>query len=191
MNGEKVYADTYSWSFIQFKSITTNKLISCVDEKCTQDYAYIYERMIRTKSFSPRDYDNPKYISYTFEEFKEYAEKIKDIKTDYYYRRKEHFFSSGHYRYRIIFDSITNLWIVEQDEYSYGINEKNDDDFYNRFDFKEVEVNGYWRWDKKVEKRMMPITIETLYEKLKPCYKEIYLANGYLYERECYYGDEK
>lgn len=191
VNGEKVYADTYSWSFIHFKSITANKLISCVDEKCTQDYADIYERMIRTKSFSPRDYDNPKYISYTFEEFKEYAEKIKDIKTDYYYRRKENFFSSGHYRYRIIFDNITNLWIVKQDEYSYGINEKNDDDFYNRFDFKEVEVNGYWRWDKKVEKRMIPITIETLYEKLKPCYKEIYLANGYLYERECYYGDEK
>ena len=35
------------------------------------------------------------------------------------------------------------------------------------------------------------MTIEELFEKLKPCYKEVYLENGYLYERECYYGSEE
>ena len=63
-----------------------------------------------------------------------------------------------------------------------------DNDFYNRFDFVTTEVKGYYSWQTHTQKEISPMTVEVLYEKLKPCYKELYLKNGNLYRRECYYG---
>lgn len=192
VNGEKVTRSTYKWSFEQFKSISKNKFITCVDDKCTSEYSEIYEAMIRKCSFSPRDYDNPKYIPYTFEGFREYAEKKEDrYNCGNYVRYNKSYFSDGHYSYEITCDDKTNLWTVKQCNYSYRLNYKNDDDFFKRFDFEDVEVEGYYSWEKELKKRMIPMTIEVLYQKLKPCYKEIYLENGQLYERKNYYGNEE
>ena len=146
--------------------------------------------MTRRCSFSPRDYDNPKYIPYTFEEFKEYAEKKEDrYNRGRYVSYNASFFSDGHYSYRLYCDDKTNLWTVSQCDYSDRVNYKSDDDFYKRFDFEDVEVEGYYSW--RIKKRMIPMTIEVLYQKLKPCYKEMYLENGKLYGREHYYGNEE
>lgn len=193
VNGEKVYRDTFKWCFEQYRSMSGKKFITCVDDKCTQDYSDIYEAMIRTCSFSPRDIDNLKYIPYTFEEFKKYAEKKEDVYGRNDFRRhNSNFFSDGHYRYKISCDDKANLWTIKQDGNSYRLNYENDEDFYDRFDFKDVEIKGFYSWERaKPMRQIIPMTIETLYEKLKPCYKEIYLQNGYLYERECYYGGEE
>lgn len=185
-NWNKVYKDTYTWRFEQFKSISKNKFIACINEKCILEYPDIYESMIRTYNFSPRDYDNVKYIPYSFDEFKEYAEK-KTLKYDRLIRNNDKFYSDGHYKYEIYYDEKINLWTAKQVNI-YRMNSTNEDDFYNRFDFN-VTGNDYWTG--KDKKEIVPMTIETLYEKLKPCYKEIYLENGYLYEKECYYGDKE
>jgi hypothetical protein len=184
VNGEKVYRDKYEWHFEQYKSISANKFITCVDNKCTQDYSDIYESMIRTNHFSPRDFDNLKYIPYSFEEFKEYAEKTEDrYNRGIFCRYNTNYFSDSYCKYEISCDDETNLWTVKQSYY------ENDDDFYGRFIFKDEEVNNYWG-SRKIIKKIIPMTIEELYERLKPCYKEIYLRNGKLFGRECYYGNK-
>ena len=186
VNGERVDKSTYRWVFEQFKSISANKFISCADDKCTSDYADIYEAMTHTYNFSPRDYDHIKYIPYTFEEFKVYAEK-ENLRYGRLRRDNDRFYSDGHYKYEIRYDEKTNLWTIKQVGTN-RMNSTNEDDFYNRFDFN---VTGTDYWSRKEKKEIVPMTIETLYEKLKPCYKEIYLENGYLYEKECYYGNEE
>ena len=187
INGQYVTKDTYRWVFEQYKSMSSNKFITCINDKCTEEYAEIYEAMDHCSSFSPRDYDNPKYIPYIFEEFKEYAEKQEGRYSGNLYRCNTYFFSDGHYKYEIHFNDKTNLWSVSQ--YNIYDHSKNNDDFYNRFEFKNVEFKGYYSWQNKVERQIIPMTIEELYKKLKPCYKEIYLKNGNLCERECYYGN--
>ena len=141
--------------------------------------------MIRTNHFSPRDFDNLKYIPYSFEEFKEFTEKTEDrYNRGYFSRYNTKYFSDSYCKYEISSDNETNLWTVKQSDY------ENDDDFYGRFIFKDEEVNNYWG-SRKTVKKVIPMTIEELYERLKPCYKEIYLQNGKLFGRECYYGNEK
>lgn len=189
-NWNKVYKDTYKWAFEQYKSMPSKKFITCLNDKCSQVYSDIYEAMIRTYNFSPKDYDNSKYIPYTFEEFKQYAEKKEDRYGRNDFRRyNNYFFSEGHYEYEISCNDNTNLWTVKQRN-PYGSSSiKNDEDFYNRFDFDNDEEKGYRGVSHR--KQIIPMTLETLYEKLKPCYKEIYLQNGYLYERKYYYGGEE
>ena len=189
IDGQYITKDTYHWVFEQCKSMSGNKFISCIDDKCTKDYAAIYEAMEHSSYFSPRDLDNPKYVSYTFEEFKEYANKQQEGYSGNLYRRNTHFFSDGHYKYELHFNDNTNLWSISQGYTHYGSG--HDDDFYNRFEFENVEVKGYYSWHNTIKKEIVPMTIEELYQKLKPCYKEIYLENGNLYERECYYGSKK
>lgn len=191
VDGEQVYKETYKWNFVTYKSISSNKFIICIDNKCTQDYSDIYETMIRTNNFSPRDYDNLKYIPYSFEEFKVFAEKMEDkYNSGILVRDNRTYFSDKHYRYQIICNDETNLWTVEQCRYGYTLGSEVDKDFYNRFLFEDEEVKTYWG-GVQTTKKVIPMTIEELYEKLKPCYKEIYLQNGKLYGREYYYGNEK
>ncbi len=190
VNEKKVYKDNYKWCFEQYKSISKNKFITCVNDKCTQEYSEIYESMIRTNQFSPRDFDNLKYIPYTFEEFKKNAEKIEDRYNQGRFNiYNRNYFSDGYYEYEIECDNETNLWTVKQHYLR-----TNDKDFYNRFIFKNEEKNYCYR--NEIVKRIIPMTIipmtiEELYERLKPCYKEIYLQNGKLFKRECYYGNEE
>lgn len=192
IGGERVYRDTYTWRFEQYKSMSANKFIICADDKCTTDYSDIYEAMIRTNSFSPRDYDNVKYVPYTFEEFKEFAEKTEDkYGRGSFDRYNKCYFSDSHYEYEIFCDDETNLWTVQQSGGSYSLNCKSDDDFYGRFNFENIETTGYYSWDKKTIKQIIPMRIDELFETLKPCYKEIYLQNGKLYGRECYYGNKE
>ena len=74
-------------------------------------------------------------------------------------------------------------WSSDKDYY------KKTNDYYDRFDFKGEDKTDGWRIIGK--KEFIPVTTEELYEKLKPHYSEIYLENGFLYERKNYYGDKE
>ena len=99
-------------------------------------------------------------------------------------RYNKKYFYDGYYINEISCDDKSNLWIVKQ------YDSENDKDFYGRFVFEDEEVKNYWG-SRKTIKKVIPMTIDELYERLKPCYKEIYLQNGKLFGRECYYGNEK
>ena len=177
IDGERVNKDTYKWEFSQYRSIPRNKFISCVENKCSSDYADIYEQMICKNSFSPRDSENDLYVPYTYEEFK------KCVDND------DKFFSDSYFRYRVCYNEKTGLWTVKNDDHWNKVSGDKAIDFYDRFDFTEVEEKGYYSWSQnKIRKEMIPMTLEELYKKLCPCYKEIYLENGKLYERKCFYN---
>lgn len=176
--------DNNEWRFCQYKSISKNKFITCVNTKCSDDYANIYEQMIRNNSYSPIDENKDKYIPYTFDEFKMYAEKEEDrYGTGRYVKYNYRFYSDSGVLYEIRCNKDSNDWTVIR-----VITTKNTEDYYNRFDFVvEPKVHPY----EPEIKTMIPMSIETLYKKLKPCYREVYLKNGYLYTKECYYGNDK
>lgn len=174
--------DNNEWGFCQYKSISKNKFITCVNTKCSDDYANIYEQMIRNNSYSPIDENKDKYIPYTFDEFKMYAEKEEDrYGTGRYVKYNYRFYSDSGVEYEIICDKNSNNWTVRR-----LYTTKDTEDYYNRFDFITKSMNHYYE-----SKTIIPMSIEELYERLKPCYKEVYLKNGYLYEKECYYGNDK
>lgn len=180
IDGERVYKDTYSWEFSQYRSIPRNKFISCIESKCSSDYADIYEQMICKNSFSPRDSEKDLYVPYTYEDFK------KCVHND------DRFFSDSHFGYRVYYNNKTNLWTVQNDDYWNEVSGDKANDYYDRFNFTEVEENGYCSWSpKKIRKEMIPMTLEELYKKLCPCYKEVYLANGKLYERKYFYNGKE
>lgn len=174
--------DNNEWGFCQYKSISKNKFITCVNTKCSDDYANIYEQMIRNNSYSPIDENKDKYIPYTFDEFKMYAEKEEDrYGTGRYVKYNYRFYSDSGVEYEIICDKNSNNWTVRR-----VYTTKDTEDYYNRFDFITKSMNHYYE-----SKTIIPMSIEELYERLKPCYREVYLKNGYLYTKECYYGNDK
>lgn len=174
--------DNNEWGFCQYKSISKNKIITCVNTKCSDDYANIYEQMIRKNSYSPIDENKDKYIPYTFDEFKMYAEKEEDrYGTGRYVKYNYRFYSDSGVEYEIICDKNSNNWTVRR-----VYTTKDTEDYYNRFDFITKSMNHYYE-----SKTIIPMSIEELYERLKPCYREVYLKNGYLYTKECYYGNDK
>lgn len=192
--GKRQMKDTYHWAFIQLKSIS-KKFITCSNELCIDSYSDIYEEMIRTSCFSPRDYENIKRIPYTFEEFKKYAEMLDSRYGNERYKYNR-FITENGVLYELIRNNNTKLWTVEQYTYTYFDDQKtirtNKEDFYNRFYFQEVKTKGRYYWEEdKIIKKIIPMDLKELYEKLKPSYEEIYLKNGYLYERKFYYGDEE
>lgn len=188
VNGERVYKDTYRWTFEVHKSVPKNRFITCQDDKCTPEYSEIYESMIRTCIFSPRDYKNTKYVPYTFEEFKKYAEETEE-RYGHVSHKNSYFIADNYHKYELMHDNETNLWTVRKGyNQQHRLIDEKEDDYYDRFKFKETK--GYYSWS-SVTKTFIPITIEELYERLKPCYQEIYLENGNLYERNCYYGGKE
>ena len=53
---------------------------------------------------------------------------------------------------------------------------------------QEKEVTDYSGM-KKVETHMVPVSIKTVFEKLKPVCKQKYLANGRIYEKEFLFNE--
>lgn len=169
----------YKWKFTQFKSLPKNKLIICADSEFSQEYSEIYEEMIRKKEFSPRDLDNQKYVRYTYEEFVKYANE-ESCRFRRKYRLNDRFFSDQHFEYQIVHDDETMLWTaILASRYT----KKNIEDYHNRFKFEKKAHSS--------DSQIVPMSIEELYTRLKPCYRETYLENGFLYEREDFYGNEE
>lgn len=190
---ERKQNNEYEWAFIQTKNVSGFKLMTCIDEKCVSYYADIYEVMIRRKDYSPRMIDDVKYIPYSFEEFNtaiHLTEYNRWQKKDELYDK--YFFSENGLKYTARYLKSKNLWeIVPYDWWRSNKDyEKVTKDYYNRFDFDEIEEKTYWGTT-SVKKEFIPITTEELYKKLKPHYSEVYLENGFLYERRCYYGDKE
>lgn len=50
------------------------------------------------------------------------------------------------------------------------------------FPTEEKEINNCY--GKKIETHMIPVSIEEVFEKLRPAFKQKYLANGREYEKE-------
>lgn len=181
----RLYNDKYV--FEQFKSVPKNKLISCVDDKCTSKYSEIYDEMESAYQFSPIDDSKDKIINIPFEDF--YAKAVNTYVYDDETRKyvDVQFMANANGEYTK-YEMRTPYRL--EDNGKYTVYKYNNINYYNGdkevidiFPTQEKEVTDSYGI-KRIETHMIPVSIETVFEKLKPVYKQKYLANGREYEKE-------
>ena len=186
----RLYNDKYV--FEQFKSVPKNKLISCVDDKCTSKYSEIYDEMESAYQFSPIDDSKDKIINIPFEDF--YAKAVNtyvyDDETRKYVDVQFMANANGEYtKYEM------RTPYRSEDNGKYTVYKYNNINYYNGdkevidiFPTQEKEVTDSYGI-KRIETHMIPVSIETVFEKLKPVYKQKYLANGREYNKEFLFNE--
>lgn len=180
------------YEFAQFKSVPKNKLISCIDDKCTSKYSEIYDEMQSSWKFSPIDDSKDRIINIPFEDFyanATYMYKNVDKTIEYHdmrfmvntngeyikYEMRTPYRSEDNGKYTVYKYSNTNMY--------YG-----DKEVIDVFPTQEKEVTDS-HGIKRIETHMVPVSIETVFEKLKPVCKQKYLANGREHEKEFLFNE--
>lgn len=185
----RLYNDKYV--FEQFKSVPKNKLISCVDDKCTSKYSEIYDEMESAYQFSPIDDSKDEIINIPFEDF--YTKAVNTYTNDETAKYVDVWFmanANGEYTkyemrtpYRSEDNGKYTVYKYSNTNYYHG-----DKEVIDIFPTQEEEVTDSYGV-KRVETHMVPVSIETVFEKLKPVYKQKYLANGRKYEEEFLFNE--
>lgn len=166
--------------FEHYRSMPKNKFIKCVDDKCNEKYANIFDKLEGNPEYSPYDSSKNEYKYFTLDEFKKEH-------SDYW--RRNCFISEYYGGNKCVFDICEqndNLYIVRKKQVTY--------DYYTYEEYidvtdifpitsKMVKSNRY-SYNDKEEKHMIPITIEQIFETMKPMYIQKYLANGREYKKE-------
>lgn len=161
---KKGYSD-YKYSIYEWKTMPKNKFISVVDEKPNELFAEMYEEMQTRTSFSPLDESKNEYIEYALDEFKKQFSWF-----DTLYRR-----------------SWSNLQVYNSDKIKYSIEALNEDlEHYNVYKRYTETYRDYYSGDirnrEKSDLYMESVTIEEIFNEIKPYYLNQYLGNNKLYE---------
>lgn len=147
------YCSSYSDRIKPIKSL--NKFIGVISEDCVDNYAELMDKLESNTYYSPIDRNKDEYLPYTITEFKE---KFND----------EHFYNVSFYD-----NSKKNITIRKE----YQGNR-----YYSEYkvDYSKESYFGRsysdWRWEKEYFN-----SIEDIFDKYKPMYKNTYLKNGKLY----------
>lgn len=166
--------------FEHYRSMPKNKFIKCIDDKYNEKYADIFDKLEGESEYSPYDSSKDEYKYFTLDEFK---------KDDYWGRIR--FISEYYSGNKYVFETYKrddNLYIIYkiQMEYMhycpYEERVKVTDIFPTTS--KMVKSNRY-PYNDKEEKHMIPVTIEQIFETMKPMYIQKHLANGREYKKEC------
>ena len=167
--------------FEHYKSLPKNKFIKCIDNKCSEKYANIYNNLERNCEYSPYDSLKNEYKYLTFKEFEERSlsgrwDERRFI-SEYYGRNK--------YEFEIYpEDKNNNLFIVRiKDNTSRYYSDYNEVTNIFPTTSKMVKSNHYPYKDIE-EKHMIPVTLKKIFEVMKPMYIQKYLANGRKYKKE-------
>jgi hypothetical protein len=150
---EFFFYDLTNENVITMKTIN-NKLIYVLDDKCISNYAYIVDKLEFSDEYSPYDYTMDEYKEYSFDDLKNKIEK--DDYWSYVYIKKD----DDYFEARIS----KSYYNYEKDKY---INEL------------QVELTEGSYNSKQLLKN---VSIEKIYEELKPSYIRKYLSNGKLLE---------
>lgn len=152
------------WTFTQVKSVPKNKLISCIDDKCTEQYADIFNVMEGCCNYSPYDSTKDVMCEMTLDEFLSIGlfdngecQTCKFISSydgedKSYMAQKCYGENQGKHTVKLFMRSEKNRWC-----YGYSVN-----------------------YDTTV---LQPTRIEEIYNIMKPKYIQRYLANGRKYEK--------
>lgn len=168
VNRERVYKTDYKWNFNQYPSIS-GKFIKCIDDKCINEYADIFEKMECSYNYSPYDESKDVFCKMPLEDF---------IKLG----RCENSDGSNWYTSFKFISELTGekqSYLVEP-----VMRDKND---YVLQEYKRREEDRY-TYGYRVGFVKIPdipsMSLEEIYEKVHPLYIQKYLANGRKYEKE-------
>lgn len=167
--------------FEHYRSMPKNKFIKCIDDKCNEKYANIFDKLEGEPEYSPYDSSKDEYKYFTLDEFKEEHGDC---------WRRSRFISEYYSGNKYVFDTCkqdNDLYIVSKIQivrnYYYPSEERVEvTDIFpttskmvksNRYPYKDIE-----------EKHMIPVTLEKIFEVMKPMYIQKYLANGREYKKE-------
>lgn len=168
--------------FEHYRSMPKNKFIKCVDDKCNEKYANIFDKLEGNPEYSPYDSSKNEYKYFTLNEFK-------DDHGDYW--RRNQFISEYYIKgNKCVFDfrkQNNDLYIIRKEQrlnncWNTYIDYVEVTDIFpitskmvksNRYPYNDIE-----------EKHMIPVTIEQIFETMKPMYIQKYLANGREYKKE-------
>lgn len=169
-------------SFEQYRSIPKNRFIKCIDDKCSEKYADIFEKLEKNPEYSPYDSSKDEYKYFTLDDFKE-------ERGNYWWMENQ--FISEYYEKgnKCVFD----FW--EQDDGLYIVRKKQiSQDYWGAENYVEVTDifptapkmvrSSRYPYNDIEEKHMIPVTIEQIFETMKPMYIQKYLANGREYKKE-------
>lgn len=155
--------------FFHQKSFPKNKIIDYIDDKCSDEYSDLFYKMEGSKDYSPYDKTKDKIIPYAIDEFKEELNDWDFVLFVSKYR--------GEYNnYRICKNK--SGCIMEE--------KRKIDKWYEFCDIFPYKVYGL-RGDTK---EMIPVSLEEVFEKMKPEYVQMYLQNGREYRKRGQLKDE-
>lgn len=157
------------WGFEKFKSIPKAKFIKCINENCTEEYSKIHEELDKNCEYSPYDESLTEMTNSSLELF--VAEgKRKRWHDDSFYYQSFKFISSvsgNNETYATcLVNSNDNLYTLKR----YCKRERNRNTYGYMVGFEDESIK--------------PITLEEIYEKMKPMYRQCYLKNGNEYKKE-------
>ena len=166
--------------FVHYKSMPKNKLIKCINDKCTEQYADIFYKLEGEYEYCLYDESKDSYFSFTLDEFKS---------TDRW--GEKYFISTCHSEYRSSFmvkrvqDELYIVKELNDNSYSYHPYSYNYKEVTNIFPTKTIMVkSNYYPYRDVEEKHMIPVTLEEIFDTMKPMYLQKYLENGREYEKE-------
>lgn len=172
VNGEIVYKNTFKWEFITKKSIPPNMFIACTNDKCSQEYADIYEALQSQCSFSPYDPARNVICDMSLEEFLNLGAE-RDSMGQIKWYRDFHFVST--YKNGSI--------------KTYKVNSCTGADK-GKFIIAECVKNYHPYHNNRSDVIFDKIELKDVYEIMKPKYIQAYLANGREFERKYIYEQE-
>lgn len=181
VNGQKINKTTYNWNFVRFKNVPKGKLIKCIDEKCTTEYADIFDILEGRSSYSPIDRSKDEIFTMSYEKFYNRATHIRSDGVVYYSSLIFMTNNGGLKKYEIRPSGNSCGYILY--EYSKNGYYNGDKEVLSIFPTKKEEVNKPWH-GLCVEEHMIPVTLKEIFDKMKPVYKQTYLVNGREYEKE-------
>lgn len=161
--------DSYK-PFIHQKSFPKNKIVCCSDDTCSEKYSDIFYKMEGNCEYCPYDSTKDEYKQWDIEELKE------EIEKEYYWRNYD-FVSKceGEYKTFEIYKESSGKYIIK--EYYSAKN-----------GYRSLITTDLFPWEKKdygyghIETKMIPVTLEEIYEKMHPEYIQMYLQNGREYK---------
>ena len=168
--------------FEQYRSMPKNRFIKCIDDKCSEKYADIFEKLEENPEYSPYDSSKDEYKYFTFDDFKEERGNYLWTKNQFI----SEYYAKGNKR---VFD------FLEQDDGLYIVRKKQiSQDYWRSENYVEVTdifptaskmvKSGRYPYNDIEKNHMIPVTIEQIFETMKPMYIQKYLANGREYKKE-------
>ena len=155
------------YRYEKVKSVPKNKLIACVDDKCTEKYSEIYDRMESSPNFFPIDDNKDEMLDITYDQFLKLGYHKYDGISYYSFK----FISNYDGKYKSYLADI--CWGENIGKYDIKVYSKEIDDLY---------CSGYKvGYNKKIFEH---VSLKDIYDIIKPKCIQKYLSNGRKYKKE-------
>lgn len=168
----KGYSDKYY--FEQTKNVN-GRFISCINDAPHTSYAELFDTLEMDESYSPVDENAYEYVDWKFEDIKD------SLKLTNEYNRQVRVISHNNEAYEISHVYNKDSKTYEPDLYTCksksGSWWDGVPDMFPYENQKNTYGHGYY-------KKQLPLTLDVIFEILKPKYRNCYLENGKFYKKE-------